>query len=606
MTPSASSAADTSVSSSSSLSTTSSTDSSSSSLLSRLPISYFSTPAYYALVSLARQASLSLFARLNQSEAHGLLEIIEGGEGNESSIVFGDPSSKRALRRAQTTGGSAEAAVAGSKASNSNKTTSKIQLESTTHAVLHVRKESFWLRLVLGNDLGFAESYMMAEVETPDLGACFRLFIENRDVLSNLSVGLVSKLSSYISSVLNRRYANTKTGSLRNIGAHYDISNTMYEAFLSKDMTYSCAVFPTLDADVTGPLLEAVNEEAAKGQRAEGGQNGHAHHNGSQRGVAPSLRYESSMPKSNGVVPSTGPAATTTNGHISPDDRLGRQTPLLLSNDELEDGQLRKLKMHIDRAALKPHHRVLEIGTGWGSFAMEAVRSSGCSVDSLTLSVEQKALAEQRIASAGLSDKIKVHLMDYRDMPTKWIDYFDRIVSIEMLEAVGIEFLQTYFESVHKVLKKDGGVVVIQCITIPEERFDNYISTVDFIKKWIFPGGVLPSVTSILENVQRGSKGALVLDTVHSIGPHYSRTLREWRRRFEALFDTVISKALVEDHEEIRRLNKVDQAREIQIFRRKWLYYFIYCEVGFTERVIGDHILTFSRPGNKTYPVCCA
>jgi cyclopropane-fatty-acyl-phospholipid synthase len=270
----------------------------------------------------------------------------------------------------------------------------------------------------------------------------------------------------------------------------------MYEAFLSKDMTYSCAVFPTLDADVTGPLLEAVNEEAAKASRLEGGQNGHGHSNGSQRGVAPSLRYEtaSPVPASNGA-----PAA---NGHASPDAGQGRHSPLLLSSDELEDGQLRKLRMHIDRAALKSHHRVLEIGTGWGSFALEAVRSSGCTVDSLTLSVEQKALAEQRIEQAGLSDKIKVHLMDYRDMPSKWTDYFDRVVSIEMLEAVGIEFLSTYFESVHKVLKREGGVVVIQCITIPEERFESYVNSVDFIKKWIFPGGVLPSVTSIIDNSQ--------------------------------------------------------------------------------------------------------
>lgn len=416
-------------------------------------------------------------------------------------------------------------------------------------------------------------------------------------MLSNLSVGIVSKLSSYVQSLLNRRYANTKTGSLRNIGAHYDISNTMYEAFLSRDMTYSCAVFPTLDADISGPLLEAVTEEAAKETPVL---NGHSHHTGSQRGAAPSLRYET-------AAQAALPTPPTSNGYTSPDEGLGgRHTPLLLSSDELEDGQLRKLRMHIDRAALKRHHRVLEIGTGWGSFAMEAVRSSGCTVDSLTLSVEQKALAEQRIAAAGLSDSIKVHLMDYRDMPAQWTDSFDRVVSIEMLEAVGIEFLHTYFACVHRVLKRQGGVCVIQCITIPEERFDTYVSTVDFIKKWIFPGGVLPSVTSIMENVKRGSEGAMVLDTVHSIGPHYSRTLREWRRRFEIHFDSVIAKALVEDHEEIRRLSPAEQAKQVQVFKRKWLYYFIYCEVGFTERVIGDHIITFTRAGNKSLPVCCA
>lgn len=177
----------------------------------------------------------------------------------------------------------------------------------------------------------------------------------------------------------------------------------MYEAFLSRDMTYSCAVFPSLDADVSGPLLTAVNEEVAKAN-AQGDnklQNGHSHNAGSQRGITPPMRYEIAQA-------SLHPAGTvspleTPNGHLSPDATLGQRTPTLLSSDELEDGQLRKLRMHIDRAALKSHHRVLEIGTGWGSFALEAVRSSGCFVDSLTLSIEQKALAEQRIAAAGIS-----------------------------------------------------------------------------------------------------------------------------------------------------------------------------------------------------------
>jgi cyclopropane-fatty-acyl-phospholipid synthase len=145
------------------------------------PLSFVSTPAYYALVSLARQASLSLFARLDQSEAHGLLEIIEGSDAKETTIVFGDPSSKRALRRAQSQQqqglapiSTATVAKAGH-GSNDTTSSGSAQLRSTTHAVLRVKKESFWLRLVLGSDLGFAESYMMAEVETPDLGAFFKV-----------------------------------------------------------------------------------------------------------------------------------------------------------------------------------------------------------------------------------------------------------------------------------------------------------------------------------------------------------------------------------------------------------------------------------------------
>lgn len=411
-------------------------------------------------------------------------------------------------------------------------------------------------------------------------------------------IRMVGRLSGHIQSLLNRRYANTKAGSLRNIGAHYDISNRMYEAFLSRDMTYSCAVFPTLDADVTGPLLESVQTQlkAEQGRAAKAEEpvvpltNGHSHRSeasangnvfaGRERGAMQGLRYEAlassqaaSQDMDTSVPPraiGNGHASTGPDGILTPESSHAR-TPLAYCEDELEDGQLRKLQIHIERAALAPHHRVLEVGTGWGSLSMEAVRSSGCSVDTLTLSVEQKALAEQRIAQAGLSDKITVHLMDYRDMPVQWTDRFDRVISIEMLEAVGIEFLPTFFSNIHRVLRRNGGVCVVQCITMPEERFATYVSQVDFIKKWIFPGGVLPSVTSLVDAATTGSDGTLILDTVHSIGPHYARTLREWRMRFEEHFDKRIAPALLDDHAEIRSLPKAEQQRQVDIFRRKWL-----------------------------------
>ncbi|MCO5546932.1 hypothetical protein L7F22_000371 [Adiantum nelumboides] len=376
-----------------------------------------------------------------------------------------------------------------------------------------------------------------------------------------MSVGPLAKVTSTIQALLNRRYANTKRGSLRNIGAHYDISNTMYEAFLSADMTYSCAIFPTLDADVQeGPLLAAAASAAAKAEESGAG----------GRGVAPGMAYRTAGFRSaQHDAGSNGPI--NVNGLLTPESSRGTHSPTMPVQDELEEAQTRKLRTHIERANLQSGHRVLEIGTGWGSLAIEAVRSSGCRVDSLTLSVEQKALAETRIAAAGLSDRIKVHLMDYRDMPASWTDRFDRVISIEMLEAVGIEFLSTYFGSIDRVLNKDGGVLVFQCITMPEERFQTYIDTVDFIKRWIFPGGVLPSVTSLIQAVERGAKRGLVLDTVHSIGPHYARTLREWRRRFEASFDTIIKPALLRDHAEIRRLKADEQDRECEVFRRKWI-----------------------------------
>ncbi|CAD6938483.1 unnamed protein product [Tilletia caries] len=427
-------------------------------------------------------------------------------------------------------------------------------------AVLKVINDAFWIRMFVGVDMGFAEAFMAGEVETPDLGACFALFIHNRAALSNLNTGLFATLSSKAQALLNRQYANTRSGSLKNIGAHYDIVT-----FLSRDMTYSCGVFPTLDADILPS---------------------------SQKSTAAFLGGLVNDPEAAAKLDSLPSSVAKTENEYATDD--------------LEDSQIRKLRMHITRANIQPGHRVLEIGTGWGSFAMEAARLTGCTVDSLTLSVEQKALAEARIARAGLSDRITVHLLDYRDMPQSWSDSFDRVVSIEMLEAVGNEFLETYFSAVSRVLKRRGGVAVFQCITIPEDRFEVYKDEVDFIKKYIFPGGCLLSVTRLFEAARTASKGTLIPEGLTNIGPHYARTLREWCTRFEASFDEHVAPALIRDHPEIRKLSKEGQAKEVEVFRKKWIYYFVYCEVGFTERVIGDHILTFVREGNTSYPAVCA
>lgn len=143
--------------------------------------------------------------------------------------------------------------------------------------------------------------------------------------------------------------------------------------------------------------------------------------------------------------------------------------------ETLERAQYRKLHRFIDGAKIKSTDHVLEIGTGWGSFAMEAVRRTGCRVTSLTLSKEQKALAEERIATAGFADKIQVKLMDYRALEVS--EPFDKIVSIEMLEAVGKEYLATYFKAINRLLKPDGGIAMFQCITMPEGRSEAYAKT---------------------------------------------------------------------------------------------------------------------------------
>ncbi|SAM74934.1 related to cyclopropane-fatty-acyl-phospholipid synthase [Ustilago bromivora] len=537
--------------------------------------------------AIARSSILSLFFKLTV----GQLELrTQDGQVHR----FGDPTLVKSKQHNH------ESSAASNKSKSAAAASAELANNSVKapHAIIIVRNESFWTRMFFGADLGFAEAYMIGDVDTLDLAACFDLFILNRASLSNLeSISLASSLISSAQTILNKRYANTKVGSLRNIGAHYDISNTMYKAFLSKDMTYSCAVFDTLDADVSGPLLNQLNQKT----RAALGTAANVHVNAAAaNGVFEPLGLTADPSAAASAKSNSTTADRSGDLPTPPSETEGGATEY----DELEEAQKNKLRLIIKLANIRPGDRVLEIGTGWGSFAIEAVRTTGCKVDSVTLSVEQKALAEQRIAAAGMESKIKVHLMDYRDFPASWTDSFDRVCSIEMLEAVGIEFLPTYFSCVDRVLKRNGGVAVFQCITMPENRAEAYYKGVDFIKKWIFPGGVLPSVTSLVNGATDGSNGNLILDTLVSIGPHYARTLREWKNRFEANFDKVIRPALLRDHNEISRLPEAQKQKEVEVFRRKWIYYFVYCEVGFTHRVINDHILAFTRENNTTLPVC--
>ena len=231
--------------------------------------------------------------------------------------------------------------------------------------------------------------------------------------------------------------------------------------------------------------------------------------------------------------------------------------------ETLEDAQTTKLQYFITQARIKYSDHVLEIGTGWGSFAMQAVRKTGCKVTSLTLSKEQKELAEKRIAAAGLSDRIKVLLCDYRALPTPKGGLYDKVVSIEMLEAVGREYLDTYFECVDRLVKPDGGIGVFQCITIPESRYEAYSKGEDFIRKYIFPGGHLPTVSQLVGSIERGSKGTFIVDELLNIGGDYAKTLRLWRNQFEQNFNTRIRPALLAEHEDMSE-------KDVELFRRKW------------------------------------
>lgn len=257
-------------------------------------------------------------------------------------------------------------------------------------------------------------------------------------------------------------------------------------------------------------------------------------------------------------------------------------------HSSLEDAQLSKLRIIIRKARIQATDHVLEIGSGWGSFAIEAVKQTGCRVTTLTLSIEQQKLAQDRIAAAGYTNKIEVKLCDYRNLPVPDTLY-DKVVSIEMIEAVGREYLSTYFACVDKLLKKEGGIAVFQVITMPETRYERYCNEVDFIRRWIFPGGHCPTVTGLVQAINTGSKNQLIVDEIQNIGGHYSKTLRLWRQKFLANFDDEIRPAL------LKRYGKGLSNHDALIFKRKFEFYFSYCMAGFAAKILGDVIITVAR-----------
>jgi cyclopropane-fatty-acyl-phospholipid synthase len=241
----------------------------------------------------------------------------------------------------------------------------------------------------------------------------------------------------------------------------------------------------------------------------------------------------------------------------------------------LEEAQLAKYRRLAEKIHLGQDNHVLEIGCGWGGFAIFASSTYGCRVTGITLSEEQAALARQRVAAAGLDDLVDIRLVDYRDVEGR----YDRIVSIEMLEAVGHRFLGTYFAQVDRLLAPDG-LAGVQVITIPEQRYENYRRRPDFIQRYIFPGGHLPSLAAMCSAM--GDHSELYVDSAENIGMHYAETLRQWREQFMSDLDAV-------------RAAGFDER-----FIRMWEFYFAYCEAAFLARYIGDMQLVLTRPMNGT------
>ena len=244
------------------------------------------------------------------------------------------------------------------------------------------------------------------------------------------------------------------------------------------------------------------------------------------------------------------------------------------ADDPLEAAQQEKFDRICRKLRLVPTDQVLEIGTGWGGFAVWAATRYGCRVTTTTISAEQHAYAADLFARLGLGrDRIELRLEDYRDLTGR----FDRIVSIEMFEAVGLEHYDAFFGQCDRLLAPHG-TMLLQAITVTDQRFDRYRATPDWIQKYIFPGGELASVGAILESLGRAT--SLALYDLEEIGAHYARTLREWRRRFLASLDRV------------RALGFDDR------FIRMWEYYLASCEAAFLERQIGDVQMLLTKTMN--------
>lgn len=352
-----------------------------------------------------------------------------------------------------------------------------------------VTDPAFYQKLVLAGSVGGGEAYIHGFWRCDNLTALVQIFARNLDVLDKMD-STWARLSRPMLKLLNFRNRNTISQSRRNIAAHYDLGNAMYQLFLDPSMMYSSAVYPTADST-------------------------------------------------------------------------------------LEQAQQHKLQQICERLQLNASDHLLEIGTGWGSMAIYAAQHYGCKVTTTTISQQQYDYTKARIAELGLQDKITLLFEDYRLLTGT----YDKLVSIEMIEAVGDDFLDNYFEKCSSLLKPDG-IMVLQAITMVDHRYQQYVREVDFIKRYIFPGGCLPSISRMASAV--ANKTDLVIRQVQDIGFDYARTLKDWCDNFMAQRDAV------------HQLGYDDN------FIRLWHFYLCYCEGGFRERATSAVHLVLSKPQNRS------
>lgn len=355
-----------------------------------------------------------------------------------------------------------------------------------------VRPDAVFERLAHHPKIGIGEAYMAGDwtaAEGTDLADVLRPFAER---MTTAVPPFWLRLRGFVDRRIPAMQRNSLLGSRRNIEAHYDLSNAMFETFLDDTLTYSSALFD-------------------------------------------------------------------------------RTSPTPVAEQGLEEAQLRKVEAILDAARVTEGSRVLEIGTGWGTLALQAARR-GAVVTTVTLSREQATLARERIAAAGLADRVDVRIQDYREVEGS----FDAVVSVEMIEAVGEEYWDTYFRTIDERLAP-GGVAAVQAILMSHERLLATKHSYGWIQKHIFPGGLIPSVEAIRSTTAAST--SLRVTDVHAFGTDYAETLRRWRERFTARWDDV--RALGFD----------------ETFRRKWEFYLAYCEAGFATGYLDVAQIRFGRAG---------
>lgn len=257
------------------------------------------------------------------------------------------------------------------------------------------------------------------------------------------------------------------------------------------------------------------------------------------------------------------------------DDTMAYSSGIFLTpTSSLHDSSIEKMDRICRKLELQPGDHLLEIGTGWGGFAIHAARNYGCRITTTTISQQQFDIARERISAAGLSDRITLVLQDYRDLTGQ----FDKLASVEMIEAVGYRYFDTFFRKCSELLKPEGSFV-LQGIVMPDRRYSQYLKSVDFIQKYVFPGGCLPSMGAMIDSAARVSDFRFYHG--EDFGPHYAQTLREWRKRFHGQLD------------QVHALGYSDR------FVRLWNYYLSYCEAAFEERFIGVVQVQFDKPQHR-------